>query len=174
MMETRTKGLFRGAKGPEVVDLFAYSTNGVPGLEIVGPGKTGKTIKEKFIYISKERKLLIPLKRYIVCVEAGAAPKDIERDELAWLEFPMLLLFWAMSGNVALTKLEDCLSSGRVFPTGKILQPIWGPRPGQLSSKTKIISEIGVDGFLHIPSKELLAHIPALEIETISDDKGGR
>ena len=173
-METRTKGLFRGAKGPEVVDLFAYSTNGVPGLEIVGSGKTGKTIKEKFIYISKERKLTIPLKRYIICVEGGAFPKELERDELAWLEFPMLLLFWAMSGNVALTKLEDCLSSGRVFPTGKILQPSWGPRLGLISERTKIIAEVAIEGFLHIPTKDLLAHIPALDIETVSDDRDGR
>ena len=86
----------------------------------------------------------------------------------------MLLLFWAMSGNVALTKLEDCLSSGRVFPTGKILQPSWGPRLGLISERTKIIAEVAIEGFLHIPTKDLLAHIPALDIETVSDDRDGR
>lgn len=51
------------------VEIFGYSTRGLPGLEIVGLGGSGRQLKEKLIYITRLQKVGLPLNRYVLCVE---------------------------------------------------------------------------------------------------------
>ncbi|MBP9673651.1 MAG: hypothetical protein KBD63_01020 [Bacteriovoracaceae bacterium] len=116
-MEVRMQGLTLEKNFFRLVDIFGYSSQGLPGLEIVGLGAQGKNMKEKFIFIAKEKKMKIPLKRYVLCV-------DQEITHHAWLEIPLLLSFWFLSGHLQLKTMHNCLAFGQVSVKGEFIEPV--------------------------------------------------
>ena len=92
-METQIYSYFKTPKGLKVVTIFGYATRGVPGLEITGFGKLSKNIKEKLIYITRTRKLKLPTKRFVICIDINDFDHDSTSQDLKWLEFPTLLIF---------------------------------------------------------------------------------
>lgn len=117
-MYTRLKGIYLKDMSYKSIDVFGYTTQGIPGIEIIGMGAFGKNIKEKFIYISKTSNFKIPFRRYVLCVEAP--DKLLGTDEKKWLELPLLILFLSLSGNIPIKKLEDCFCAGAISATGTI------------------------------------------------------
>jgi len=103
-----------------LVNIFGYSSKGIPGLEIVGLGRQGRLIKEKLIYLSRIYRLQLPLKRYVICVEDDCQIKDSLMDNCSWLELPMLILFWSLANFIPIKKLDDCVASGRISISGKV------------------------------------------------------
>ncbi len=63
-MNLRTRSIYPYAGNYYPVDIFGYTSHGIPGLEIVGLGKYGKSVKEKFIYLTRVKNLKVPKKRY--------------------------------------------------------------------------------------------------------------
>lgn len=120
LMENRINSVLLGNSGTILVDIFGYSSHGLPGLEIIGLGQHARAIKEKFIYLSKMRKLQIPLRRYVLCVEARGLNRPISSAETQYLECPLLLCFWSLAQQLYIPRLEGCLSAGQVNVLGQI------------------------------------------------------
>ena len=120
-MNMRTKSLYPYAGQFHPVDIFGYSSNGVPGIEIVGLGKHSRSMKEKFIYLSRERKLRFPLKRFVLCVEGDIEGKKFKEEEYRYLELPLLLMLWSLTGHLPLEHLEDCFASGKISVEGEVV-----------------------------------------------------
>jgi len=171
-MQTELKSLIPTPSGPKLVTLFGYSTRSVPTLEIHGLGKSSKVIKEKILFMTKERKLKIPTHRFSLCIDHHHID---DRDFLAnskWLEFPLIVLYWYLIGHLSISHLNDCITSGQLFTSGRVIQPFCTMIKKHDSfftdpflSKFKVITS----ELLSIKSKQiivhdLLSHIPNLKI----------
>lgn len=119
-MNMRTKSVYPYAGQYCPVDIFGYASNGIPGIEIVGVGKYARCMKEKFIYLSREKKLKFPLKRFVLCVEGELEGKKFKEDEYRYLELPLLMMLWSLTGHLPLTALEDCFASGKISVEGEV------------------------------------------------------
>lgn len=103
----------------ETVQLFGYSSKGIPGLEIVGLGQQGRTIKEKIIFINKKLNLEIPRKRYLICLETELL-SALAKKEKQFIELPVWLLYLKLTENLPIHSLRDVLSGGRLQVHGGI------------------------------------------------------
>lgn len=117
-MNMRTKSLYPHAGQLCPVDIFGYASHGIPGIEIVGMGKHSRSLKEKFVYLSRVRQLKFPKKRYVLCVEGELENKKFKDEEYRYLELPLLLMLWSLTGHLPLSQLEDCFASGKVSVEG--------------------------------------------------------
>lgn len=172
-METQVKAYYSSPEGLKFVTIFGYTTKGVPGLEINGIGKLSKNVKEKLIFLTRSRKLPLPLRRFVICVDVNDLSEQ-KIENLKWLEFPLLLMFWFLGGMIPISKLNDCLCSGWIAANGNIYQM---PKESNLYhlaqqeftqenlAELKIIHqpEYGDDAFWLIESSLLLEHIPRLK-----------
>lgn len=123
-METQLQSCYLTKKGPALVTLFGYSTKSVPGLEINGIGKYGKSIKEKIIFISRSRGLQVPLKRFVLNVEISDDLGELESSSVKLLEYPLLIHYWFLAGFIPISKLDNCFAVGSITPSGVIEEPI--------------------------------------------------
>lgn len=137
----RILGAVKHRNSERLIDIFGYSSKGLPGLDIVGLGQAGRLIKEKFVYLSRTSGLKIPVKRYVLCVEDSAFLREVGQDEVRWLELPLLILFWGLAEQFQFAKLEDCIACGHVHPSGRIL------------SRVPDLKEVGDESFYKIISK---------------------
>jgi hypothetical protein len=119
-MNMRTKSLYPYAGQYWPVDIFGYASNGIPGIEIVGVGKYARSMKEKFIYLSREKRLKFPLKRFVLCVEGELEGKKFKDEEYRYLELPLLVMLWSLTGHLPLGQLEDCFASGKISIEGGV------------------------------------------------------
>jgi len=119
-MNMRTKSLYPHAGQLCPVDIFGYASHGIPGIEIVGMGKHSRSLKEKFVYLSRVRHLKFPKKRYVLCVEGELENKKFKDEEYRYLELPLLVMLWSLTGHLPLSQLEDCFASGKVSVEGDI------------------------------------------------------
>jgi hypothetical protein len=117
----RTKSLYPHAGQLCPVDIFGYASHGIPGIEIVGMGKHSRALKEKFVYLSRVRQLKFPKKRYVLCVEGELENKKFKDEEYRYLELPLLVMLWSLTGHLPLSQLEDCFASGKVSVEGDII-----------------------------------------------------
>ncbi len=119
-MNMRTKSLYPYAGQYCPVDIFGYASNGIPGVEIVGVGKHARSMKEKFIYLSREKKLKFPMKRFVLCVEGELEGKKFKEEEYRYLELPLLMMLWSLTGHLPLQQLEDCFAAGKISVEGEV------------------------------------------------------
>jgi hypothetical protein len=119
-MNMRTKSLYPYGGQYYPVDIFGYSSKGVPGIEIVGLGKYSRSMKEKFIFLSREKKLKFPLRRFVLCIEGEMESKKFKDEEYRYLELPLLVMLWSLTGHLPLEHLEDCFASAKVSIEGDI------------------------------------------------------
>ncbi|MCK5884095.1 MAG: hypothetical protein KAG61_10415 [Bacteriovoracaceae bacterium] len=160
-METRIQGVFPYNDRYQVVDIFGYSTKGLPGIEILGMGKLGRGIKEKFIFLSRSLRLSIPHRRYVICVELDEKFNSKGESDIQYLELPLLILFWTMAEQLPIRKLDDCFCSGKISVNGKV---------SDLAIKKEVLVRIGestkvMGGLKYItPSRvdvpDSLSHLP--------------
>ncbi|MFA6236821.1 MAG: hypothetical protein WC635_05785 [Bacteriovorax sp.] len=119
-MNMRTKSLYPYAGQYYPVDIFGYASNGIPGIEIVGVGKYARSMKEKFIYLSRQKKLKFPMKRFVLCVEGEIEGKKFKDEEYRYLELPLLMMLWSLTGHLPLQSLEDCFAAGKISVEGEV------------------------------------------------------
>lgn len=181
-METQIYSYVQTPKGPKVITIFGYATRGVPGIEISGCGKLSKNIKEKLIYMTRVRKLKLPTKRFVICVDLNDLEFDLPQSELKWIEFPMLLMFWYLAGLIPIQKLDDCVSTGWIDTRGDVYQGFAPSTLQELMKKKvnpvvlkslKLITSIHDDdqGLWCIDSAMLLEHIENLNFKLDYIDK---
>ena len=161
-METQIQTYSFSQRSPTPLTLFGYASKSLPGLEINGMGKYGKTLKEKIIFITRSRQLAIPLKRYVISAEY-----DLETDPqvLRWLDLPVLMLYWYLAGHIPMGRLDNCLAVGNITPAGEIT--------GRGDLELRQIAEqhrwlllgANLQDYPHpsIDPKELMGHIPDLK-----------
>lgn len=123
-METQLHSCYFTKKGPVLITLFGYATKSVPGLEINGIGKYGRSIKEKIVFVTRTRGLQIPLKRFVLNVELTDELGDLESSSVKWLEYPLLLHYWFLAGLLPISKLDNCLAVGSLSPSGLVEEPL--------------------------------------------------
>lgn len=121
-MYTRLKAICPCRDSFKVINLFGYASKSFPGVEVNGMGKYGKSLKEKFIYLSKEMGIKIPIKRIVLCIEDEDQLTELSNDEKAWIELPLLILFLSLIEHISIGKLDDCFSMGKVSVVGNIIQ----------------------------------------------------
>ena len=110
------------------VDIFGYVSKGLPGLEIIGLGSLSKNIKEKLIFLTRSNQLKLPLKRFVIGIEPlGNFPKEKMREEIKFLELPILILFWRLAKILPISCLKKCICSCHVGVPGEL-------RPLELNS----------------------------------------
>ncbi len=109
---------FQGSQ--ERVELFGYCTKSVPGIEIVGLGKHGRAMKEKFVYLSKVRGIKFPPYKFILCAEGEIEGKKFKTEEYRYLELPLLLMLWKMADVLPIFDLTDCFASGKISVQGEV------------------------------------------------------
>ncbi len=120
----RLTALYPANQKLEGLEVYGYCSKGLPGLEIVGLGTLGRSIKEKLIFLSRQFGIKIPLKRYVLCIDLPPIlKKEKGADDCRWLELPLLILFWTLSGVLELESLEDCVAMGKVQVNGTVLCP---------------------------------------------------
>ena len=181
-METQIYSYVQTPKGPKVITIFGYATRGVPGIEISGSGKLSKNIKEKLIYMTRARKLKLPTKRFVICVDLNDLEFDLPQSELKWIEFPMLLMFWYLAGFIPIKKLDDCVCAGWISTRGDIYQSFAPNLLKELMKKKvnpvilkslKLITSAGDQehGLWNIDSAMLLEHIEYLNFKMDYIDK---
>ncbi|HLE10265.1 MAG: hypothetical protein A2504_04805 [Bdellovibrionales bacterium RIFOXYD12_FULL_39_22] len=136
-MEEYIRGYYPGPKGISLVDIFGYSAKGLPGLEIIGLGQSGKFIKEKILYICKSNGLKFQLKRYVICVDRDVEVKD--KNKILWLELPILILFLTLTGHLRIKKLHQFMSSGRIYLDNKVAVLLFDGRGEKLVQGEKKI-----------------------------------
>lgn len=121
-MQARINSYLVTSNGAKIVTIFGYSTRGLPSLEVHGIGKLGKGMKEKMIYLTRTRELQLPRRRYVICLDIDELTGDERWFELKSLEFPILLLYWFLGGIIPVSRLDDCITQGRVNARGEIFQ----------------------------------------------------
>lgn len=181
-METQIYSYVQTPKGPRVITIFGYATRGVPGIEISGCGKLGRNIKEKLIYMTRVRKLKLPTKRFVICVDLNDLEFDLPQAELKWIEFPILLMFWYLAGLIPIKKLDDCICAGWVDTRGDIFQSFAPVMLKQMMRKKvnpvvlnslKLITSVSNEehGLWSIDTSMLLEHIDQLNFKIDYIDK---
>lgn len=165
-METQIHSFAFSKRDAGQVTLFGYATKSLPGLEINGLGRYGKTLKEKIIFLTRVRQLPIPLKRFVISTEY-----DLEQDPeiLRWLDLPVLLMYWYLAGLIPLGRLDNCLAVGHITPSGDIhgrMDAILAQQ-ARLSELMWLIPPGGEVGEFRIDLEELLGTIPDLRFKNI-------
>lgn len=102
------------------VQVFGYATKGLPGLEVVGLGRYSRNIKEKLIYLTRQEGMVLPKRRYVLCVEQDEEVRGIKDDHLRWLELPLLLLYWTLAEGLSIHQLKNCFCAGKVRLDGSL------------------------------------------------------
>ncbi len=163
-METQIQSYAFSTRTPMPITLFGYACKSVPGLEINGLGKYGKTLKEKIIFLTRTRQLQIPLKRYVISAEF-----DLETDPnvLRWLDLPVVMLYWYLAGLINMRRLDNCLVAGHITPAGEILGKNNQTLVDYALSQQLLLLGPESEGHLcpQINPQELLGHIPDLKFK---------
>jgi len=166
MSNMRTKSLYPYGGQLCETNIFGYSTKGIPGIEIVGMGKYSRTLKEKFVYISRQKALKFPMRRYVLCVEGELEGKKFKEEEFRYLELPLLIMLWSLTGHLPVENLEDCFSAGKVSVEGEIkalelnglTEQIEEMYSLEKDQRIKIIAPIKSqvdESFYHLPLEEI-------------------
>jgi hypothetical protein len=117
-MEMLIKGLTKYKSTYKTLNIFCYSTNGLPGLEIKIGSKNSKILKEKIVYLTRKSNTQVPIKRYVICIDEGET--SLRKEEIKYLELPILILYWTMAGRLPISKLDDCICGGEISLEGTI------------------------------------------------------
>ncbi len=163
-METQIQSYAFSERSPSALTLFGYASKSVPGLEINGMGKYGKTLKEKIIFITRSRQLPIPLKRFVISAEY-----DLGSDPymLRWLDLPVLLLYWYLAGHIRMGRLDNCLAVGSISPSGEVFSRSDLELNRLALEMNLLLLGPGMPGcsIPNIDPQDLLGHIPDLSFK---------
>lgn len=69
MSEQRIVGVVPSGRTTKFVNLFGYTSHGIPGIDIVGLSGNARTLKEKLIFLTRQQDLQINLRRFVLGVD---------------------------------------------------------------------------------------------------------
>ena len=138
MFTSSTLGLYLKQGKLLKVNIFGYSNNGLPGIEILGLGSKGRPLKEKFIYLFRRQSRAIPLKRYVLVIEGLESVKKLLWEDFRWLELPIYLLLCSLCKFIPIKKLDNCLTVGKVDIDGHIMSLILDIRQDSFLNENQI------------------------------------
>lgn len=170
-MQTKINSMIPTKAGWQRVTIFGYSNKSVPGLEIQGLGQLGRNMKEKFIFLCKERNITFPFKRYLLCIDLSEIRANLEKESTHYLELPFLMTFFYLGGLLPIRTLADCLTVGRVSAEGKVTEPklplskLVGFNQEDVKIITSCFNDLGE--YKHIPTQEVMERIPGFEFISI-------
>ncbi len=172
-MQTQIKTYIQTSKGLKFITIFGYATRGVPGVQINGAGRLSKNIKEKIIYLTRNKNIKLSTKRYVICLDISDCSESLGVEELKSIELPILLIFWYLAGILPMKKLDNCLCSGWFTTQGIIYQSPYpfgldkylpvDLTPVEFKSLKHITFIDGESGFQKIDSRLLLEHLSDLK-----------
>lgn len=136
-MEIYTNALTFIDHKPQVIRVFGYTSNGLPGLEIIGLGNYSRLIKEKIVFLLRSQSIKVPLGRYVIGVESSKALKP---ESSQFLELPILLLYLALSKNISVVGMNRCLCGGYVGSSGVIKELDYSQFISELSAQYTLLS----------------------------------
>jgi len=120
-MQHSIQGQILKGQSTELVELFGYTTKGIPGLEIIGIGPSGRQIKEKLIFIARSQKLKISSRRFVLCLEShDLTSLSLKHENVQWLELPLFVLLMTLGGVFPFYQLSNCFCAGRIDLHGRI------------------------------------------------------
>jgi hypothetical protein len=119
VLETQMKAFYLLNNTVKSIPIFGYSSKSFPIFELIGFGIHAKSIREKINFITRSKKLFVPLKKYTLCLDSGSED-EINKKHIFSLEFPCLLLYWHLTGHLPILKLDDCFASGSLSTFGNI------------------------------------------------------
>jgi hypothetical protein len=119
-MQTKIKSFIKKGERHFYFNIFGYTTKGMPGIEIIGPTKFAKILKEKIIYLIRSMQLKTPTRRYVICIDETLELKNFELEEIHNLEFPILVVYLQLAELLKINKLDDCLCAGKLGVNGVI------------------------------------------------------
>ncbi|MEC7183210.1 MAG: hypothetical protein VXW15_10890 [Bdellovibrionota bacterium] len=168
MFTSSTKGLYLRGKKILKINIFGYSNNGLPGIEILGLGRKGRPLKEKFIYLFRSQNKTIPLKRFVLVIEGLESVKKMLWEDFRWLELPIYLLLCSLCKFIPIKKLDNCLSVGKVDIDGNIISLMLDAERNELFNANKIffsrymgkVSEVLLKEKKEIPLEEMFFYLP--------------
>ena len=118
-METRIKTVVPYKGELKIIELFGIVSKGLPGIYIVGPRKMTRTLKEKFLYLSRFYQIKIPIGRYQLCVDETIDWGYVQASDALFVELPLFLMFLKLAGVLKFSHLEDCLCAGTISISGE-------------------------------------------------------
>jgi hypothetical protein len=105
----------------ELVELFGYTTKGIPGLEIIGLGAASRQIKEKLIFIARSRNYKLNHRRFVLCLESyELSSSAMKYESVQWLELPLFVLTMTLAGIFPFFQLSNSFCAGRIDLNGEI------------------------------------------------------
>ncbi len=161
VMEMQTNSYIFSKKNQSPVTLFGYSTKSLPGLEIHGLQKHGKTLKEKIIFITRSRQLVVPMRRFVLaCDELDS----FDAETVKWLEFPLLILYWHLAKIIPMSRLDNCLSAGHIHPNGLITIRVAPEMIIEAINQNWILLSLlkGIEAE-HFSPKEIMSDVPGIK-----------
>jgi hypothetical protein len=120
-MQQRLQTLVINSGSTQLVELFGYTTKGLPGLEIVGLGSEGRVLKEKIIFLARSLGAKIPKRRFVLCCDRafqGGAKKTLE--DHRWMELPLFVLYMTLAEVFPLQNLHRCFCAGTFDLSGSL------------------------------------------------------
>ena len=124
-MELRLKSFYQSSHGPQLIDLFGYCTQGMPSLEVRLHARTCGLLKEKLMFLTRVRKMRLPPRRYVLCMDFDQM--RCSQGDFSDFELPFLVLFWSLAEVLPIRKLDDCVCLGKVCVDGLIIPGELGP-----------------------------------------------
>ena len=166
-MERRLKTFAPSLKGPQLIDLFGYSTRGMASLEVHAHPKISRLLKEKLLFLTKSRKMKLPSRRYTLCIDSHQM--HFQEGNLANFELPFLVLFWSLAEVLPIKNLQDCVCLGEVQINGEIVsQKLGQEHLTCLSQSNESLKVIGMEASCGIPTislKDLMCGIDNIRIQ---------
>lgn len=158
-MELRLKTFCSFQNELQLVDIFGYTTQGMPSLELGGTSRMTKLFKEKILFLTKSRKMSLPPRRYILCMDMDQS--QCRTEDIRDFELPFLILFWSLGEVLPIRHLEDCVCSGRIYINGVI-------RSKRLSWEHRQFLEKSGKKFKLIGTAENISHsIPLISLDSL-------
>lgn len=169
-MQTKIQSMIQTKAGWQKVTIFGYSSKSVPGLEIQGLGSHGRNMKEKFVFLCKERKVSFPFKKYVLCIDLSEIKVNLEKHSIDYLELPFLMTFFYLGGLLPIYTLSDCVAVGRVDVSGKVTEPSIDTQKlvDILGEDYKLLSEKTMShnhSLKRLSTQEILCNIPEIRFK---------
>lgn len=147
-MNIKLYGLLPSRNSYCLPTLYGYSTKGLPGIEIVGLGSAGKSLKQKIIFMTREMNKRYPMRRFVLSVEGHEELGKGQQYYLKNLELGFLILFWNLSGILSISRLDHCICAGHLNVRGELAIPdiedeYWKNLSQRLEEKNKHVTIIG-------------------------------